>query len=136
MNEAAQGKGELTIGGLAKAAGVNVETIRYYQRIGLVEEPIRPVSGFRRYSPQMVQRIKFVKRAQGLGFKLQEIAELLLLGEGHCADVRQRAEEKRKRIQSQIEDLKALRDTLDELIGACRRGKDQHRCPIVETLLR
>lgn len=125
----------LTIGRLARAAGVNVETVRYYQRVGLVTEPPKPVAGYRHYPPATVDRIRFIKRAQKLGFSLAEISELLELGDGHCADVRSRAEHKRSVIDRQIADLTALRDTLDDLIHACR--EDEHTaCPIVETLAR
>ncbi len=135
MNDTAQNRGDLTIGGLAKAADVNVETIRYYERIGLIEKPSKPGQGFRKYPPQAVQNIRFIKRAKELGFSLQEISDLLLLGDGCCKDVRQRAEAKRARVDSQIADLTELRDVLDGLISACQQSDDDHNCPIVETLL-
>jgi MerR family mercuric resistance operon transcriptional regulator len=124
----------LTIGQLAKAADVNVETIRYYQRIGLITEPEKPGQGFRRYPSESLEQIKFIKRAQRLGFSLQEIADLMALGEGNCRDVRERAEQKRNKIEKQIHDLQILRDTLNQLIRKCRGGKAP-QCPIVETLL-
>lgn len=124
----------LTIGFLAKAAEVNIETIRYYQRIGLITEPDKPASGYRTYPTDTLKRIKFIKRAQQLGFSLSEIAELLQLGEGNCADVRQRAEEKRAHIDQQISDLHNLRNTLSELISACQSESDTSHCAIVETL--
>ena len=124
----------LTIGRLACKAGVNVETVRYYQRIGLVEEPGKPAEGFRIYSPDTVDRITFIKRAQVLGFSLDEVRELLEIGDGHCADVRSRAEEKRDRVVAQIGELDALRRTLDTLIDVCLAGRDDAHCPIVESL--
>ena len=124
----------LTIGRLASAAGVNVETIRYYQRIGLINKPEKPHHGFRIYSTQALDKIKFTKRAQQLGFSLVEIVELLELGSENCCDVRNRAEKKRDKIVKQIEDLQALHSTLDELISACLSGKNNQKCPIVETL--
>jgi len=124
----------LTIGQLAKAAGVNVETIRYYQRVGLITEPPKPAEGYRRYPQEAVLRIQFIKRAKQLGFTLDEISELLALGEGHCNDVRKRAETKRAQVVKQIQDLTALQITLDELIGACMKGADPIACPIVESL--
>ena len=125
-----------TIGRLASVAGVNVETVRYYQRRGLITEPDKPVSGFRKYSTEIAERILFIKRAQKLGFNLSEITELLDLGSSHCHDVRQRAEAKRDKIEQQILDLQALHKTLNKLICACREGgKDNQYCPIVETLL-
>lgn len=124
----------LTIGHLARAAGVNVETVRYYQRVGLIREPQKPLSGYRVYPPETVERIKFIKRAQPLGFSLKEITELLGLGDGQCADVRVRAEEKRDQIDQQIKDLTKLRNTLDTLINTCQSTDDTVHCPIVETL--
>lgn len=125
---------ELTIGRLARVAGVNVETVRYYQRVGLIHEPPRPPEGYRRYSPDTVDRIRFIKRAQKLGFSLGDISELLELGDGRCADVRARAEQKNAQIEAQIRDLEAMRDTLEKLIRACRSGKDPVHCPIVQSL--
>lgn len=124
----------LTIGFLAKAADVNIETIRYYQRIGLITEPTKPDQGYRIYPEETLQRIKFIKRAQQLGFSLQEIEELLQLGDGHCEDVRLRAEQKRSQIDKQIKDLRNLRSTLNQLINACQSDLDPSQCPIVETL--
>jgi len=126
---------ELTIGRLAKHINVNVETIRYYQRIGLIDEPASPLNGFRKYPVKTAENIIFIKRAQRLGFSLKEIAELLKIGDGHCVDVRTRAEQKRNKICEQIRDLESLRDTLDKLICECKAGKDGKHCPIVETLL-
>lgn len=124
----------LTIGALAKAADVNVETIRYYQRIGLLEEPIKPVQGYRIYPKESLIRIKFIKRAQRLGFSLLEIQELLQLGEGHCDDVRLQAEQKRTQIDNQIKDLNRLRSSLSELINSCQQNTKANHCAIVETL--
>jgi MerR family mercuric resistance operon transcriptional regulator len=123
-----------TIGRLARAAGVNVETVRYYQRVGLVEEPPKPVDGYRRYPAATADRIVFIKRAQQLGFTLREIRELLELGDGRCTDVRRRAEEKRAQVNAQIKDLRALRKSLDGLIEACLAGREDAHCAIVETL--
>lgn len=124
----------LTIGQLAKAAAVNIETVRYYQRFGIIKEPAKPVSGYRIYPDHIIDRIRFIKRAQQLGFSLKEIAELLQLGDGRCSDVKQRAEEKKAHIDEQINDLKNLRKTLDKLIKTCRRDGDKSHCPIIETL--
>ena len=124
----------LTIGRLARKAGVNVETVRYYQRIGLVDEPGKPAEGFRTYAAETVDRITFIKRAQALGFSLDEVRELLEIGDGHCADVRARAEEKRERVMARIGELEALKETLDALIDACLAGRDPAHCPIVESL--
>ena len=125
----------LTIGRLAQAAGVNVETIRYYQRIGLIAEPPRPATGFRRYPPSTIGRIRFIRRARELGFRLREIRELLDLGEARCSDVKARAQAKRNQVARQIADLQALQATLDHLIQACEADAHGARCPIVESLL-
>ncbi len=128
-------KKALTIGRLAKLVGVNIETIRYYQRIGLITKPATPVSGYRKYSYKVAENIRFIKRAQRLGFSLQEIADLLNIGDGHCDNVRVRAEEKRNKIEQQIKDLQMLSTTLDKLIHECYSGKKGQHCPIVESLL-
>lgn len=126
-----------TIGRLAKQAGVNVETVRYYQRRGLIAEPEKPVSGFRYYPATCVAQIQFIKRAQKLGFNLNEIAELLALGDSHCHDVRKCAELKRDKIEQQISDLQGLSNMLLQLTETCRKdGKDRYFCPIVDSLLR
>jgi len=135
MTKSIDKQGNMTIGRLAKLVGVNIETIRYYQRIGLIDEPVVPLSGFRQYPVKTAESITFVKRAQRLGFSLKEIAELLKIGDGHCDDVRTRAEKKRNKIEDQIRDLQSLRDTLNKLICECNSGKNEHHCPIVETLL-
>lgn len=136
MGGAKDSQSGLTIGRLAEQTGVNVETVRYYQRIGLIAEPAKPsTGGYRIYPDTTASRIKFIKRAQQLGFSLQEIAELLELGDGHCRDVRLRAEEKSSKIAEQIRDLQALQATLTQLINACCAGQDNQTCPIVETLV-
>lgn len=126
---------ELTIGKLALAANVSVETIRYYQRLGLIQEPLKPMHGFRYYPATDVDRVRFIRRAKQIGFTLSEIGELLMLGQGRCDDVRERAEARRAKIKTQIEDLQNLLATLDQLIQACRtREGETAQCPIVETL--
>jgi len=128
-------KNTLTIGLLARAADVNIETIRYYQRKRLITEPAKPQTGYRQYDISIINRIHFIKRAQKLGFSLKEIADLLAMGDGDCADIKKRAEEKRGIINTQIEDLTKLRKTLDNLIHSCNTNGDTH-CPIIETLSR
>lgn len=125
----------MTIGRLAESAGVNVETIRYYQRIGLICEPMKPQQGFRKYQYETLKQIIFIKRAKQLGFSLHEIADLIELGDGRCSDVRKRAEKKREKITKQIKDLQTLQNTLSQLIQECNSGKGNQKCPIVETLL-
>ncbi len=135
------GAGWLTIGALAREAGVHVETVRYYQRRGLLPVPERPLGGagggVRRYPRHLVQRLRFIKRAQALGFSLAEIGQLLALGEGRgrCEDLRRQAEAKREAVESRIRDLLRLRQSLDRLIEACRREGGPSRCPLVDSLL-
>lgn len=124
----------LTIGKLARSADVNVETIRYYQRIGLLEVPRKPFGGFRKYPASDIARIHFVKRAQRLGFTLKEIAELLSLGEGRCDDVRALAEQKRALIDAQIKDLNAMRAVLDRLIHSCIEDDEPKHCSLIDAL--
>lgn len=124
----------LTIGRLAKAAGVNVETIRYYQRVSLLTEPVKPYDGFRVYPDETIDRIRFIKRAQKLGFSLQDIAHLLELGDGHCDDVREQAEAKLSQVEAQIKDLQSMRKTLKKLISECNTDSESGCCPIVQSL--
>jgi MerR family transcriptional regulator, mercuric resistance operon regulatory protein len=125
----------LTIGQLANQAGVNVETIRYYQRIGLLEEPPKPSQGYRIYPASAIARIRFVKRAQKLGFSLSEIAELLSLHDNDCVEVCVIAEHKLEVIQHRINDLHAIQAELEKLIKSCQQNIDGHtRCAIIESL--
>ncbi len=125
---------KLTIGHLAQACDVNVETIRYYQRIGIIGEPEKPAQGFRQYPASDIDRVLFIKRAQALGFSLQEINELLALDESCCEDVREKAIEKRDHIEAQIKDLQQLKSSLDDLIDACCHNSKSDGCPIITAL--
>jgi MerR family transcriptional regulator, mercuric resistance operon regulatory protein len=124
----------LTIGRLARAAGVHVETIRYYQRRGLIAEPRRPSGGVRRYGPDAQARIRFVKRAQDLGFTLEEVKALLMLGETpNCRGARALAAVKLQVVESRIHDLARMREALRSLIRQCDSGR-KRSCPIIENL--
>lgn len=123
----------LTIGRLANQANVNIETIRYYQRISLIIEPEKPYSGFRIYPKETVARIQFIKRAQQLGFTLKEISQLLSLGKLHCDEVTELAEHKCELIDEQIKDLTAMKEALNQLLIACHLPHETP-CPIVESL--
>lgn len=126
---------ELTIGGLADAAGVNVETIRYYQRRGLMPEPDKPAYGYRRYNATTVKRVRFIKRAQALGFTLEEIRGLLELDEAHaCAETRELAAHKLEAIEAKLADLTAMRKALAALLRQCDVGAMKGNCPIIHTL--
>ncbi len=123
-----------TIGALATAAAVNLESIRYYERLGLIKQPRKPGNGYRQYPHELVKRIRFIKQAQAYGFSLKEIKDLLSMGDGRCLDVKNKAVEKREYISAQIKDLKRLMTTLDELIESCRCNESGLACPIINTL--
>lgn len=125
----------LSIGKLAAAAGVNVETIRYYQRRGLLALPARPLGGQRRYSGDAAKRVRFIKRAQALGFTLDEIATLLSLDRARaCTPTRALAAHKRDVLPQKIADLTALDAALADLIRRCDGPHRATNCPIIETL--
>ena len=127
---------DLTIGRLAKEAGVNVETIRYYQRRGLLKEPAKPMGGHRRYSFAEARRVRFIKRAQQLGFTLDEVTTLHALDDGRsCRETRSLAEQKLAVIEKRIEDLSRMRGLLEALVVRCGAGTSQRACPIITTLM-
>ena len=126
---------ELTIGRVAKLAGVNVETIRYYQRRRLIAEPDKPHMGYRRYPSDIVKHIRFIKRAQALGFTLEEIAELLRLEEARaCAETRALAVHKMELIDQKLTGLAAMRKALAGLVQQCDRKQPAKGCPIIQVL--
>ena len=131
-----QGKLEnLTIGGLAGSAGVNVETIRFYQRKGLLPEPDRPYGSIRRYGAADAARVKFVKSAQRLGFSLGEVAGLLNLEDGaHCDEARTLAEHKLKDVREKLNDLHRIEAVLTRLINDCYVSKGTITCPLIAAL--
>lgn len=123
------------IGRLAEATGVHLETIRYYQRLGLMPIPPRDRGSVRRYGEDAASRLRFIKRAQALGFALDEVRLLLELSDGeHCAQTRSIAEQKKRLVENKIADLHAIRDALDKLVRACGRGRKGRGCPIIESL--
>jgi Hg(II)-responsive transcriptional regulator len=126
----------LTTGQLAKETGVNIETIRYYERYGLIPEPPRRESRYREYTPKYIERIRFIKRAQALGFTLKEISELLALADGNpaCKDIRKFAEDKVKDIETRISDLKKIKKVLNDLVKECLNKGKLSYCPIIESL--
>ena len=127
--------GDLTIGKLAVTAGVNIETIRYYQRRGLLEEPAKPFGGHRRYPAGAVKRVRFIKRAQALGFTLTEITGLLGLEDAHaCAETRDLASRKLTLIEDKMADLAAMRQALADLVHQCDSGAKGSSCPIIQVL--
>ena len=127
----------MRIGELAKSAQTRVDTIRFYEREGLIQRPIRDASGFRRFEPEVVRRIRFVKRAQRLGFSLKEIGELLDLRVNpvnSCAHVKTIAEDKITDIEQRIRTLQRMRKTLRKLVTACEARKATSDCPILDSL--
>ena len=128
---------KLTTGQLAKHANVNLETIRYYERRGLLPEPPRNESGHRRYPLDALRRTEFIKRTQSLGFSLNEISDLLSLRVGTgktCADVKTRVEAKIKDVQEKIVDLKEIEQALMRLVDKCSGKGPVGQCPILEEL--
>ena len=127
----------LHIGEVAARAGVNVQTLRYYERRGLLEEPERSQSGYRKYPVETVRLIKFIKRAQELGFTLTEAEDLLRLRQVRSRDrhrIRALAEEKVREVDEKIRRLKSIRDALGKLIDSCVCGRPELECPILEAL--
>jgi len=126
---------ELTIGKLADAAGVNIETIRYYQRRGLLDEPSKPLGGHRRYAPDQAKRVRFIKRAQALGFTLDEGgARLTLDASCACDESRALAVRKLGLIEQKMADLAAMRQALGGLVQQCDAGGGGANCPIIDVL--
>lgn len=127
----------LTIGKVAKEACVGVETIRFYERKGLIDKPPTKESGYRQYSADIVKRIKFIKRAKELGFSLKEIHELLWLRMepgATCADVRSRAKDKIADVERRIEELSMIKKALDRLAASCKGRGPTSECPILDDL--
>jgi MerR family mercuric resistance operon transcriptional regulator len=129
--------GTMTIGQLARSAGVGIETVRFYERQGLLEEPTRKASGYRQYSDDVVARLRFIRRAKQLGFSLKEIGELIALRfepETTCAEVKRKAQTKLADIESKISDLRRMQKTLHKLATTCRGYGPINACPILEAL--
>lgn len=125
----------LTIGVFARAAGVNVETIRFYQRKGLLPEPDRPYGSIRRYGQADVARVKFVKSAQRLGFSLDEIAELLKLEDGtHCCEAAELATLRLADVRARLADLVRMEQALSQVLSACHANAGQITCPLIASL--
>lgn len=128
---------KLTIGRLARAAGVGVETIRYYERLGLLNQPKRPVSGYRTYDDDHLLRLQFIKRAQGLGFTLEEIRELLHLrvpSSEACERVQHKTKEKIKLVRGKQAQLRLMERQLKWLLSACEAQEPIRQCPLLESL--
>lgn len=128
------GRDGMTIGQLARAAGVGVETIRFYQREGLLVEPPKPSNGYRRYAAAVVERLAFIQRAKTLGFTLVEIRELLELGDGCCGRSQALAERKLALVRAKQRDLAAMASALEQALVACAANPETAACPLIQTL--
>lgn len=126
---------KLTIGVLAEEAGVGVETIRFYQRKGLLAEPDRPYGSIRRYSPSDVARVRFIRSAQRVGFSLDEVAGLLKLDDGtHCDEARVLAEHKLDDVRGKLADLRRIEAALAHLVEECCASRGRVYCPLIATI--
>jgi MerR family transcriptional regulator, copper efflux regulator len=125
----------MTIGRLAKEAGINIDTIRYYERKRLIPEPVRRASGYREYEAGDLRRLRFILRAKDLGFTLAEIGELLSLsGDKDVRGVKRRAEQRLEQVEYKIKELQRVRRGLKTLVDACPGHGDLEHCPIVAAL--
>lgn len=127
----------MTIGKVSEQSGIGVETVRFYEKSGLIDDPTRTESGYRQFPPSTVIRIRFIKRAKELGFTLREIKELLNLRLDPmttCGDVRLMAEEKLENVRAKIQSLQGIEKALGELVDACAVGGPDGECPILEAL--
>ena len=125
----------LTIAGVARDASVNVETIRFYQRKGLLPQPQKPLGGIRRYGDEDVTRVRFIKSAQRIGFTLEEVAQLLKLDDGmHCNEAQKIAQHKLGEIERRLVDLKRMQAALTELVKRCSASSGKVTCPLIDSL--
>lgn len=127
----------LSIGQVAKQAGIKVETVRFYEREALIKPPARAANGYRQYTPETVRRIHFIRHAKVLGFTLAEIGELLSLkatADASCAEVQTRTEAKIADIETRIESLSAMKAALLKLVQACHGDTPASECPILEAI--
>lgn len=126
-----------TIGSLAKVTDVNVETVRYYQRRGLVGEPPKPLGGIRRYNEVHAGRLRFIKQAQTLGFSLNEVADLLALEDGcHCREAERLGAEKLALVRERIAQLRRVEKALAGMVDQCRGNTGKVHCPLIASLKR
>lgn len=124
-----------SIGLLAEAAGVGVETIRFYQRKRLLPEPERPRGSIRRYADDDLARVRFIKSAQRLGFSLDEVSELLKLEDGaHCDEARSLAERKLEDVRVRLADLRTIESVLSQLVARCGATRGEVTCPLIASL--
>lgn len=128
---------DLTISGLAREGGVGVETVRYYEKKGLLPKPPRTQSGYRKYPPDAARRIRFIRHAKELGFTLREIGELLSLRvspDTPCSEIKKRARAKIQDIEGKLDSLSRMKSTLERLEKRCQSTGPVAECPILEAL--
>ena len=125
----------MTIGAFARAAAVNVETLRFYQRKGLLPQPDRPYGRIRRYGPRDVARVRFIKAAQHLGFSLDEVGQLLRLEDGlHCSEAAALAALRLADVRARVADLTRMERALSRLLGECSTHSGPVSCPLIAAL--
>lgn len=125
----------MRIGELAKSVGVSVETVRYYQRQGLLGTPEKPYGQNRHYSESHLNRLKFIKRAQALGFSLAEVGSLLSLSASDCSEVEKVASHKLMLVREKLADLSRIESVLVEAVAGCKERRSYEGCPIIESLI-
>ena len=136
MNQIPTSTETFTIGQFARKAAVSVETLRFYQRKGLLRLPEKPYGGIRRYGDEDIKRVRFIKKAQRLGFSLEEIGQLLKLQDGtHCAEAQKIAQHKLAFIEQKIADLQSLKAILVSYVQACENSTGDKACPLISGLL-
>ena len=130
--------GRSAIGALSRHTGTNIETIRYYERVGLLPAPARSPGGYRMYSTDHLKRLNFIRRARALGFSLAEVRKLLTLADQRrrpCAEVRVVAAAHLEDVKGKIADLRQMERVLKETVARCAAGRGSH-CPMIDTLYR
>ena len=125
---------KLTISKIAKEIGISIETIRYYERIGLITQPQKPLSGYRIYDDAISQQLFFIKRAKELGFSLNEISDIMIIGDNNCKETKEIALHKLQNIKNKIDDLNSISNSLEALIKACDSNSKYDGCPIVSAI--
>jgi Hg(II)-responsive transcriptional regulator len=127
--------GGLKIGRVAKESGTGIETIRFYEKSGLISEPPRRESGYREYPKETIGRLRFIRRAKELGFSLKEISDMLTLsssGKGTCGNIRKRATDKIQQVAEKIADLKRIQSALIQFSSTCEKRSPLGPCPFLK----
>ena len=126
----------MRIGQLAKSADINIESVRFYERKGLISQPVKPLEGYRQYPEKTLHRILFIKRAQKLGFTLDEISDLLEMETAKCSEVQELAQLKLEDVQARLADLNRMETVLSSLLKSCKTNQNNTKCPIIDTLIK